>query len=103
MPNRPTDLRSSATLLIFALGSAAAIAAPEAVYNSTGLPLYPNLIRGKMDSVSKTDALGHRCMRFAADTFDSLEVVEAWYRKALSGASETDLNHDERYKNYLKL
>jgi hypothetical protein len=29
--------------------------------------------------------------------------VEAWYRRALPGANETDLNHDERYRNYLKL
>lgn len=56
-----------------------------------------------MDTVTKTDALGHWCMRFAAETFDSLDLVEDWYRKALPGASETDLNHDERYKGYFKL
>lgn len=56
-----------------------------------------------MDDVAKTDALGHWCIRLAADTADRLEIVEAWYRKALVGANETDLNHDERYRNYIKL
>jgi len=73
------------------------------VYNLTGLPLYPHLSRAKMDGVAKTDALGHWCIRLAADTADRLDVVEAWYRKALIGANETDLNHDERYRNYIKL
>jgi hypothetical protein len=79
------------------------LAAAADVYNMTGLPLYPHLSRAKMDAVAKTDALGHWCIRLAADTADRLDVVEAWYRKALVGANETDLNHDERYKNYLKL
>jgi hypothetical protein len=89
-----------AVLLTFSLWAAASIAAAEDVYNLTGLPAYPRLSRAKMDKVTRTDALGHRCTRFAAETFDSLEIVEAWYRKALVGASETDLKHDERYKIY---
>ena len=56
-----------------------------------------------MDNVAKTDTLGHWCIRLAAESFDSLGAVEDWYRKALPGASETDLNHDERYRNYSKL
>jgi hypothetical protein len=72
-------------------------------YNLTGLPLYPNLTSAQMDGVTKTDAMGHWCMRFAAETFDALDLVEAWYRKALPLASETDLNHDERYHSYVNL
>jgi hypothetical protein len=89
-----------ATLLVFSFLSVASIASAKDVYNLTGLPVYPNLSDAEMDGVAKTDALGHWCIRFAAETFDPLEVVEAWYRKALVHASETDLNHDERYKNY---
>ena len=81
----------------------AAIASAQNVYNLTGLPAYPNLNEAKMDALARTDKLGHWCTRFAADTFDPLEVVEAWYRKVLINASETDLNNDERYRNYFKL
>jgi len=103
MPAPRTDLWLIATLMTFALLSAASIASAEGVYNLTGLPTYPNLRTAKMDGVARTDTLGHWCTRFAAETFDPLDVVEAWYRKVLVGASETDLNHDERYKNYIKL
>jgi hypothetical protein len=81
----------------------AAIASAQPVYNLTGLPLYPNLSRAKMDGVARTDALGHWCNRLAAETFDRLDVVQDWYRKALVNASETDLNNDERYKSLIKL
>jgi hypothetical protein len=92
-----------ATLLICFHFMAAPTADAQGVYNLTGLPLYPNLTSAQMDSVTKTDALGHWCMRFAAETFASLDTVEDWYRKALPTASETDLNHDERYRGYFKL
>ena len=82
---------------------AAAAAAAQEAYNLTGLPLYPNLTSVQMDNVTRTDAMGHLCMRFAAESFDSLDIVEDWYRKALPTASETDLNHDERYNAYFKL
>jgi hypothetical protein len=68
--------------------------------NLTGLPAYPNLSSAVMDGTFKTDTLGHWCMRFWADTADSLTTVEAWYRTALIGASEIDLTHDKTYKNY---
>ncbi len=68
--------------------------------NLTGLPAYPNLTSAVMDSTFKTDTLGHWCMRFWADTADSLPAVEAWYRQALTGSSEIDLAHDKIYKNY---
>jgi hypothetical protein len=68
--------------------------------NLTGLPAYPNLNSAVMDGTFKTDTLGHWCMRFWADTADSLPTVESWYRKAMIGASEIDLTHDKTYKNY---
>jgi len=71
--------------------------------NLTGLPAYPNLNEAKMDAVARTDKMGHWCTRFAAATSDPLDVVEAWYRKSLVNASETDLNNDERYRNYFQL
>jgi hypothetical protein len=102
---RPTSTHQVCivTLLICLHFSAAPIAYAQDAYNLTGLPLYPNLTSVQMDSVTRTDALGHWCMRFAAETFDSLDLVEDWYRKALPRASETDLNHDERYNGYFKL
>lgn len=68
--------------------------------NLTGLPAYPNLSGAIMDGTFKTDTLGHWCMRFWADTSDSINTVEAWYRKALVGSSEIDLTHDKNYKKY---
>lgn len=68
--------------------------------NLTGLPAYPNLSSAVMDSVFRTDTLGHWCMRFWAATSDSLPVVESWYKKAMRGSSEIDLSHDKTYKNY---
>ena len=68
--------------------------------NLTGLPAYPNLTSAVMDGTFKTDTLGHWCMRFWADTADSLTTVEAWYRKALVGSSAIDLTHDKTYKHY---
>jgi hypothetical protein len=68
--------------------------------NLTGLPAYPNLSNAVMDGTFKTDTLGHWCMRFWADTEDSLTTVAAWYRKALIDSSEIDLTHDKTYKNF---
>jgi hypothetical protein len=96
-------IRLMAVLLTLSILGIASIAAAEDVYNLTGLPTYPNLKRAKMDDAAKTDTLGHWCTRFAAETFDRLDLVEAWYRKALVNASETDLTNDQRYKNYFKL
>jgi hypothetical protein len=73
------------------------------VINVTGLPAYPNLSDAKMDDVWKTDTMGHWCARFAGSTSDPLEVVEAWYRKVLFRASETDLNNDPKYAGVMKL
>lgn len=70
--------------------------------NTTGLPTYPHLRRAVMDSVSRT-TLGRQCTHFAADSGDPLEVVEEWYRKALPGALESDVNQDSIYGSYFKL
>jgi hypothetical protein len=85
------------------IAAAASPAGSAEVHNLTGLPAYPNLSRAKMDEVWKTDTMGRWCARFAASSFDRLEVVEAWYRKVLIGASETDLNNDPQYADPLKL
>ena len=71
--------------------------------NLTGLPAYPNLTAAVMDEVFRTDKLGHWCMRFWADTSDSLAVVEAWYRKKLIGSSEIDLSRDKLYNSFAGL
>jgi hypothetical protein len=82
---------------------AAAAVESQEVYNLTGLPAYPNLSSAKMDEVWKTDTLGRWCARFAGTSSDRLEVVEAWYRKVLVGASETDLKNDPKYAGPLNL
>jgi len=71
--------------------------------NLTGLPAYPNLTAAVMDEVFRTDKLGHWCMRFWADTSDSLAAVEAWYRKRLLGSSEVDLTRDKTYSSFAGL
>jgi hypothetical protein len=56
-----------------------------------------------MDRIPKTDVLGHWCYRLTAETVDSLDTVQEWYRRALDNASETDLTHDPSYKEYTEL
>ena len=70
--------------------------------NTTGLPTYPHLRRAIMDAVSR-ETLGHQCTHFTADSGDALEVVVAWYRKALPEAVESDVNQDSIYGSYFKL
>lgn len=89
-----------AVMLIAAQWAILAPALSANTDNLTGLPAYPNLNSAIMDSTFKTDTLGHWCMRFWADTSDSLATVEAWYRKALVGSSEIDLTRDKIYKKY---
>jgi hypothetical protein len=84
-----------ATLLLLA-----PLAEAADLRNLTGMPAYPNLTSAVMDGVYRTDTLGRWCMRFWADTSDSLSVVEAWYRRNFPGASEIDLTHDSTYKVY---
>ncbi len=87
----------TAPLSVIAAGSRAA------VVNSTGLPTYPNLTNAFMDPVLRTDSLGRWCAHFSADTPDSIESVENWYRRIWAAASETDLAHDPDYGVYPNL
>lgn len=98
MRARATANLAVSLLAVQLLAAPAAIAADTR--NLTGLPAYPNLSSAVMDSVFRTDTLGHWCMRFWAATTDSLPVVESWYKKAMLGSSEIDLSHDKIYKIY---
>jgi hypothetical protein len=92
-----------AILLTISLSSTVPNARAKEVYNSTGLPVYPYLTTADMDTVARTDTLGHWCARFTAQASAPLEVVEEWYRKALVTASETNLRNDQRYRDYVDL
>ena len=92
---------SPAIALMLALLSS--VSAAATVENLTGLPVYPYLNRATMDGVVRTDTLGRWCRHFSAETSTPLETVEAWYRGAMVGASETDLTHDATYRNYTAL
>jgi hypothetical protein len=82
----------------------ASLAMPAAVYNPTGLPVYPNIDNARLDDRLRTDDLGRWCIRLSARSLDSLETVENWYRHALSTASETNLRNDGDYESsYVEL
>lgn len=100
---RQNRLGSIAVLLTFSFLGAVPNARSKDVYNLTGLPVYPYLTGADMDSVARTDTMGHWCIRFTAEASAPLEVVEDWYRKTLVNASETNLHNDERYKGYVNL
>ncbi len=69
----------------------------SSVSNLTGLPAYPNLTSAAMEERLRTETFGRWCSKFTAETSDSLNAVETWYRKALKRASETDLLKDAQY------
>jgi hypothetical protein len=99
-------LRARALLIGFVALSAAwpgAARPADSVANFTGLPAYPNLTSAAMERMLKTETFGRWCARFTAETSDSLSTVEAWYRKALIRASETDLTQDDQYRIHPKL
>lgn len=96
-------LRVAVVLVTLPLMAAAPLAVAQDIQNLTGLPAYPRLRSASMDRIPKTDVLGHWCYRLTADTYDSLVAVQEWYRKTLVGASESDLTHDESYKDYTEL
>ena len=88
-----------------ALSVAAAVSPTSAANidtNTTGLPTYPHLQSAMMDGVAR-NTLGHQCTHFAADSPDPLETVQTWYRHALPGAVESDVNKDSMYGSYFKL
>jgi hypothetical protein len=93
---------TGAALVACLLAGSLACGAADIDQNTTGLPTYPHLRRAVMDAVSR-NTLGHQCTHFAADSADALEVVEAWYRQALPGAVETDVNQNPIYGSYFKL
>ncbi len=86
---------SALAAAVLACASAAASGTP--LEHATGLPAYPNMQTAKMDSRLRTETLGRQCVRFVATSEDPLAVVEAWYRKTLLHASETDLQNDAAY------
>ncbi len=96
-------LHLTALFVTSQLLTSALFASSEELRNLTGLPVYPNLKSATMDRVPKTDTLGHWCTRLVAESYDSLDAVQGWYRKALVGASETDLTHDGSYKAHIEL
>jgi hypothetical protein len=91
-----------AALGVVPLLATAAVAEPV-VKNLTGLPAYPHLSQARMDSVLRTDGLGRWCRHFSAETSSPLDVVEAWYRSVMVGASETNLAHDSAYQQFASL
>jgi len=96
-------LRIAALFVTLQLLTAAPLAVSQSIQNLTGLPAYPHLRSATMERIPRTDVLGHWCWRLTADSYDSLDKVQDWYRKALVGASESDLAHDESYKAYTEL
>lgn len=86
--------------ILLPLVSARLLAADDR--NTTGLPTYPHISRAIMDPVPR-DTLGNKCIHYTADTPDPLDSVEAWYRSALPGAVENDVNQNSLYGDFLKL
>ena len=70
--------------------------------NTTGLPTYPHVRRAIMDPITR-NTLGRQCTHYAAESGDALETVETWYRKALPGAVESDVNENSIYGSYFRL
>jgi hypothetical protein len=100
---RRAFVKLAVPLALMAVLPGAALPAPLVIDNLTGLPTYPNLTSAAMDKVYRTETFGRWCVRFTAATSDPLSAVEAWYRRALIRASESDLAKDERYNVYPNL
>jgi hypothetical protein len=94
----------TAAVFAVSLMTHASLAMPADVQNPTGLPVYPNIDSARLADRMRTDDFGRWCVRLSARSLDSLEMVENWYRHALSTASETDLRNDGDYENsYVRL
>jgi hypothetical protein len=94
---------AAAVVYALSLMTRASLAMPADVHNPTGLPVYPNIDKARLDDRLRTDDLGRWCMRLSARSLDSLATVESWYRHALSAASETDLRNDGDYQSGMEL
>jgi hypothetical protein len=100
---RQAQARLAGTLALMAGMPWSALPAAAVSDNLTGLPTYPNLTSAAMDKVYRTETFGRWCARFSATTSDPLASVEAWYRKVLVRASESDLAKDDQYSVYANL
>jgi hypothetical protein len=67
--------------------------------NTTGLPTYPHIGHAIMDPVPR-DTLGSKCIHYVADSEDPLDRVAAWYRHAMPGATESDVNQNSIYVGF---
>jgi hypothetical protein len=99
--------RKHRTVVAAALGTLLMILASASLFaaydrNTTGLPTYPHISRAIMDPVPR-DTLGSKCIHYTADSPDRLDSVEAWYRRALPGAVESDVNQNSLYGDFFKL
>jgi hypothetical protein len=104
MPLTPLRCGAAAVLYVLALTTRASLALPAVVHNPTGLPVYPNIDNARLEDHLRTDDFGRWCIRLSARSLDSLSMVEDWYRRALSTASETNLRNDGDYGNsYVEL
>jgi hypothetical protein len=105
-PVSPTRLkwRLAAGVCALSLMARASLAIAAVVHNPTGLPVYPNIDAARLEDRLRTDDLGRWCIHLSARSLDPLTIVEDWYRRALSTASETDLRNDGDYeRSYVQL
>lgn len=68
-------------------GTPSVLAAQGNHKNLTGLPMYPTLTSGTQYPASRTKE--GNFLIFTAQSRDAVEMVEAWYRRALPKAKET--------------
>ena len=87
MFNKASYLMMAATLAIAGLALPVALVAQQNQRNETGLPLYPGVTTGSQYPPMQTK--DGRYAIYTAQSRDSREVVEAWYRRALPQAKET--------------
>lgn len=86
-----TSQRGLYPALAITLAAVLLLAAPTSILaqngNETGLPLYPNATTGKQ---YPTNPEGYAI--YTAQSHDTLDAVEDWYRHALPKAKETQDN-----------
>jgi hypothetical protein len=80
----------------------AAAGVASLVVNTTGLPTYPRVRNAMMDAVPR-NTLGRQCTHYTSESPDPLDMVEAWYRREVPGAVETNVNQDSIYGSYFNL